>query len=63
MADEALLQVRENLDRANEQIARAEYLISAMSEAGEDVTKLRQDLTSLKFRKNKWENMLKNRGL
>jgi flagellar biosynthesis chaperone FliJ len=62
MADETLQQIRSSIDQLNTTIDRAKTLISALSEAGEDVTKLRQDLSSLEIRKNKWENMLKNRG-
>jgi flagellar biosynthesis chaperone FliJ len=62
MADETLQQIRQSIDQLNTTIDRAKSLISALSEAGEDVTKLRQDLNSLEIRKNKWETMLKNRG-
>jgi len=62
MADETLLQVRQSIDQLNVSIDRAKTLISALAEAGEDTSKLRQDLNSLEIRKNKWENMLKNRG-
>lgn len=62
MADDTLQIVRQNVDQVNESIKRAELLISVMREAGEDTTKLNQDLQSLKLRRDKWENMLKNRG-
>lgn len=62
MADDTLKIVRENVDQVNASITRAETLISVMREAGEDTTKLNQDLQSLKIRRDKWENMLKNRG-
>ncbi len=62
MADDTLTIVRQNVDQVNESIKRAELLINVMREAGEDTTKLSQDLASLKIRRDKWENMLKNRG-
>lgn len=62
MAEDTLKVVRENINQVNSSITRAETLISVMREAGEDTTKLNQDLQSLKIRRDKWENMLKNRG-
>lgn len=62
MAEDTLKIVRENINQVNSSITRAETLISVMREAGEDTTKLNQDLQSLKIRRDKWENMLKNRG-
>jgi hypothetical protein len=63
MSDVTLQQVAENVKAINTNITNAQNLINALSEAGEDTTKLKQDLNSLIIRKNKWENMLKNRGI
>jgi hypothetical protein len=63
MSDITLQQVRENVNQIIKNIDTAKILISALSEAGEDTTTLSQNLRVLELRKNKWEQMLINRGL
>ncbi len=63
MANETLTLIAESMKQLTDSIATAKELISALSEAGEDTTKLSQDLRALEVRKAKWDSMLKNRGL
>jgi hypothetical protein len=63
MSDTTLSLIRENVDSITKNIDSAKKLISALSEAGEDTSKLSQDLRSAEIRLQKWQNMLKNRGL
>ena len=63
MASEVLKGVADDILAINNQISEAEELISAMKEAGEDTAALEADLNTLRIRKNKWERMLRNRGV
>ncbi|MDD5360449.1 MAG: hypothetical protein PHI02_09310 [Sulfurovaceae bacterium] len=63
MANEILQGIADNVSAINKEISNAQELISALSEAGETTVELDQKLKSLIMRKNKWENMLKNRGI
>ena len=63
MSNEILQGAAQDLLEADSSIANAEELISAMKEAGEDVSELEANLRSVKMRKTKWERMLKARGI
>lgn len=62
MNDEVLDRVAEDIKKVENQIDRAEELLDAAQEAGEDVTSLRTRLQDLKMKRDRWVNMLKRRG-
>lgn len=63
MADEVLDIVAQNIRDVGEKIDRAQKLLAIAKEAGEDVVEFEQQLQSLRVRKAKWENVLKNQGV
>lgn len=63
MSDEILETVAANISEVNRQIERAQNLINAAKEAGENVIELEQRLQDARLKKVKWENMLKARGI
>lgn len=62
MSDSILQSVANDLGATNEQIEQAEELISVMKEAGEPVGELEAELINLKRRKEKWQQVLEQRG-
>ncbi len=63
MANEILQGIAADMKEVDVAVHEAEELLDAMKEAGESVTELETELRTLKLRKNKWENMLKSRGI
>ena len=63
MANEILSGIAADMKEVDVAVHEAEDLLEAMKEAGESVTELETELRTLKLRKNKWENMLKSRGI
>ena len=63
MSNEILQGIAQDLSEADAAVETAEVLLSAMKEAGEDVTELETNLRAVKMRKAKWEKMLKSRGI
>ena len=63
MANEILSGIAADMKEVDVAVHEAEELLEAMKEAGESVTELETELRTLKIRKNKWESMLKSRGI
>ena len=63
MANEILKNIAGDILEVNTKIEEAQDLIGAMKEAGEDVSVMEVDLRKLIIRKNRWETMLRARGL
>ena len=63
MANEVLKSIADDIRVIDKDIQEAEALLSAMSEAGEDVTELKADLQAAKLRRERWVRMLKARGV
>lgn len=63
MPDPILEEIAEDVRQIQTSIARARTLISAMKEAGEDVHEMESDIRLLAVRKEKWERMLKAKGI
>lgn len=62
MSDEILQGIAQDIQEVDVALDTATDLISAMKEAGEDVTTQESEIRALRMRKNKWEKMLKARG-
>lgn len=65
MAEEMIEELKtaaDNLKNIEADYKKAQKLINALSEAGEDTTQLKQNLRTLEVRKVKWQTMLKNNG-
>lgn len=62
MPNQVLEEIAGTIKDLDKQIDEAQELLNALSEAGEDVTLIKADLSKLRVRKNKWERMLKARG-
>ncbi|MBW8036355.1 MAG: hypothetical protein FVQ79_12175 [Planctomycetes bacterium] len=63
MANEILKGIAEDMKEVDVAITEARDLVSAMKEAGEDVSALESDMRDLEIRKVKWDRMLKSRGV
>ena len=63
MANEILQGIAEDMKEVDVAITEARDLVSAMKEAGEDVSALESDMRDLEIRKVKWDRMLKSRGI
>ncbi len=63
MANEILSGIAADMKEVDVAVHEAEDLLEAMKEAGESVTELETELRTLRIRKNKWESMLKSRGI
>lgn len=63
MPSEVLKNIAADFKRVNPAIKEAEELIQAMKEAGEETSGMEAELRKLKMRKDKWQRMLKARGL
>lgn len=64
MAEQEILkQVAQDFKVIVPKIVDAEDLIKALRDAGEDTVKMDADLRVLKQRRDKWERMLRGRGL
>jgi len=63
MPQEILTRVAEDIKDVDVRLVQARELIMAMKEAGEDVTPMETDIRQLETRRNKWERMLKARGI
>jgi hypothetical protein len=60
--NEVLRSVAQDIKQINANIERAEELVAALKEAGEDATTQESTLRTLRIRKEKWERMLQSRG-
>lgn len=63
MSDEILTGIAADLEEATTAIATAEELVSALKEAGEDVSEQEGRIRALKMRKTKWDKMMQSRGI
>ena len=63
MPSEVLKNIAADFKRVNPAIKEAEELIQAMKDAGEETAGMEAELRKLKMRKDKWQRMLKARGL
>ena len=63
MANEILSRIKVDVDKVNTALIEAQELISALKEAGEDVSTMEMDIRDLERRKMKWEKMLQARGI
>jgi len=63
MPSEVLKNIAADFKRVNPAIKEAEELIQAMKDAGEETSSMEAELRKLKMRKDKWQRMLKARGL
>ncbi len=63
MANEILKGIAEDMKEVETAITEARDLVSAMKEAGEDVSVMESDMRDLEIRKVKWDRMLKSRGV
>ncbi len=63
MANEILKGIAEDMKEVDVAITEARGLVSAMKEAGEDVSVMESDMRDLEIRKVKWDRMLKSRGV
>ena len=62
MAEDILGKVAQDLSSINENVFLARELISALKDAGEEVTEQENNLRTLERRKVRWEKMLQERG-
>ena len=62
MAEDILGKVAQHLSSINENVFLARELISALKDAGEEVTEQENNLRTLERRKVRWEKMLQERG-
>lgn len=63
MSNKILEGIAEDIKGVEGALAEARELVSAMKEAGEDVSKWETEIRSLEMRKVKWEKMLAGRGI
>lgn len=63
MANEILEGIAQDLVTVESALAEAKDLVSAMKEAGEDVSGWETEIRALEIRKVKWERMLQGRGI
>jgi len=62
-ARKILAEIAKRIKELETDFATAKELISAMREAGEDVTELEAMLREVESRKRRWEMMLRRRGI
>ena len=63
MPNEILEGIAVDLKNVQGAIDEAEDLVSALKEAGEDVSEWETQIRSLKIRREKWRKMLDSRGV
>jgi len=64
MAEQELLDyIAERIKEARKRLMDAKELMSLMQEAGEDVSKMREEIAQLERRISRWESVLIRRGM
>lgn len=63
MPNQILEGIAQDIKGVETALTEAKDLVSAMKEAGEDVSTWETEIRSLEIRKVKWERMLQGRGI
>ena len=63
MANQILEGIAQDIKDVEAALMEAKDLVSAMKEAGEDVSSWETEIRTLEIRKVKWERMLQGRGI